>query len=64
MKPSYEIKKSIQKTYGKRGEAVVQQNFDAVDSTLENLVEVKVPASVTSTLTRRNPVPAHAPEFV
>jgi pyruvate-ferredoxin/flavodoxin oxidoreductase len=58
-----EIKKSIQKTYGKRGEAVVQRNFTAVDSTLENLVEVKVPASATSALTRRNPVPAHAPEF-
>jgi pyruvate-ferredoxin/flavodoxin oxidoreductase len=58
-----EIKKSIQKTYGKRGEAVVQRNFTAVDSTLENLVEVKVPSSANGTLTRRNPVPAHAPEF-
>ena len=26
-----EIKKSIKKTYGKRGEAVVQKNFAAVD---------------------------------
>jgi pyruvate-ferredoxin/flavodoxin oxidoreductase len=33
-----EIKKAIEKTYGKRGEAVVKKNFDAVDSTLENLV--------------------------
>ena len=41
-----EIKKSIKKTYGKRGEAVVQKNFDAVDHTLANLHEVKVPASV------------------
>ena len=32
-----EIKKAIEKTYGKRGEAVVQKNFEAVDSTLENL---------------------------
>ena len=29
-----EIKHSIEKTYGKRGEAVVQQNFEAVDQTL------------------------------
>ena len=43
-----EIKKSIKKTYGKRGEAVVQQNFEAVDQTLANLHEVKVPAAVTS----------------
>ena len=29
-----QIKKSIKKTYGKRGEAVVKQNFEAVDHTL------------------------------
>jgi pyruvate-ferredoxin/flavodoxin oxidoreductase len=34
------IKASIQKTYGKRGEAVVQQNWAAVDQTLEHLYEV------------------------
>jgi pyruvate-ferredoxin/flavodoxin oxidoreductase len=59
-----EIKKSIQKTYGKRGEAVVQQNFEAVDQTLANLYEVKVPGKVTSTQTRRLPVPNEAPDFV
>jgi pyruvate-ferredoxin/flavodoxin oxidoreductase len=37
-----EIKKSIKKTYGKRGEAVVQQNFRAVDMTLERLYEVDI----------------------
>ena len=59
-----EIKHSIEKTYGKRGEAVVKKNFDAVDSTLENLYEVKVPAAITSKLTRRLPIPNDAPEFV
>ena len=59
-----EIKKYIKKTYGKRGEAVVQQNFAAVDSSLENLYEVKVPEKATSKLTRRPAVPAEAPEFV
>jgi pyruvate-ferredoxin/flavodoxin oxidoreductase len=34
------IKKSIKKTYGRKGDAVVQKNFDAVDKTLENLLEV------------------------
>ena len=48
-----EIKKYIKKTYGKRGEAVVNQNFAAVDASLANLYEVKVPATATSTLTRR-----------
>jgi pyruvate-ferredoxin/flavodoxin oxidoreductase len=59
-----EIKHSIEKTYGKRGEAVVKQNFEAVDATIANLYEVKVPAKVTSTTTRRLPVPKEAPEFV
>ncbi|HEX5840700.1 MAG TPA: pyruvate:ferredoxin (flavodoxin) oxidoreductase [Anaerolineales bacterium] len=59
-----EIKHAIEKTYGKRGEAVVRQNFDAVDSTLENLFEVKVPAAITSKTARRLPVPAGAPTFV
>lgn len=31
------IKNAIRKTYGRKGEAVVQKNFDAVDKTLENL---------------------------
>jgi pyruvate-ferredoxin/flavodoxin oxidoreductase len=38
-----QIKQSIKKTYGKRGEAVVQRNFRAVDETLTHLHEVKVP---------------------
>ena len=60
----YQIKKSIEKTYAKRGEAVIQKNYDAVDQTLAHLHEVKVPGKVTSTQTRRPPVPAEAPEFV
>jgi len=59
-----EIKHAIEKTYGKRGEAVVKKNFDAVDSTLDNLYEVKVSAEVTSRITRRQSVPGEAPEFV
>ena len=59
-----QIKHAIEKTYGKRGEAVVKKNFDAVDQTLENLHEVKVPAKATSKSTRRPIVPNEAPEFV
>jgi pyruvate-ferredoxin/flavodoxin oxidoreductase len=59
-----QIKKSIKKTYGKRGEAVVQKNFEAVDQTLANLHEVKVPAAVTSQEHIRPAVPAAAPDFV
>jgi pyruvate-ferredoxin/flavodoxin oxidoreductase len=59
-----QIKKSIKKTYGKRGEAVVAKNFAAVDGTLENLQEVKVPAQATSKFSRRPAIPANAPDFV
>jgi len=59
-----QIKKFIEKTYGKRGEAVVEANYKAVDASVAHLHEVKVPDKVTSTFTRRAPVPAEAPEFV
>ncbi|OGO25554.1 MAG: pyruvate:ferredoxin (flavodoxin) oxidoreductase [Chloroflexi bacterium RBG_16_52_11] len=59
-----EIKHAIEKTYGKRGEAVVKRNFEAVDQTLANLYEVKVPAQANSKLTRRKAVSDEAPHFV
>jgi pyruvate-ferredoxin/flavodoxin oxidoreductase len=58
------IKHSIEKTYGKRGESVVRKNFAAVDASLENLHEVKVPNSITSKFEMRPTVPANAPAFV
>ncbi len=59
-----EIKKSIQKSYGKKGEEVVRRNFQAVDDTLSRLAEVKVPAEAASSFDRPPPVPASAPAFV
>jgi pyruvate-ferredoxin/flavodoxin oxidoreductase len=58
------IKKSIKKTYGKKGDQVVQQNYAAVDQTLAHLHEVKVPATVTSTITMPPIVSDKAPQFV
>ncbi len=58
------IKYSIKKTYGKRGEAVVQKNWTAVDMSLENLHEVPVPGEVTSAFDLAQPVPDAAPDFV
>jgi pyruvate-ferredoxin/flavodoxin oxidoreductase len=34
------IKKGIQKSYGRKGEAIVQKNYAAVDATLDNLFEI------------------------
>ncbi len=58
------IKEAIKKTYGRKGEDVVQKNFAAVDAALAHLHEVKVPGKVTSTFDMRPPVPPEAPEFV
>src|ERR1700730_12261449 len=61
-----QIKQSIKKTYGKRGEAVVQKNFQAVDETLDHLHEVQVPVEAaipalvsaeTTASQRHSPVP-------
>jgi len=59
-----QIKKAIKKTYGKRGETVVKKNYEAVDGSLANLHQVKVPDAVTSKISRRKPIPDQAPEFV
>ncbi len=58
------IKHAIEKTYGKRGEAVVRKNFAAVDEALSHLREVPAPAAATAAFDMRPPVPAGAPEFV
>jgi pyruvate-ferredoxin/flavodoxin oxidoreductase len=59
------IKQSIKKTYGKKGgETIVQRNYAAVDATLANLKEVKVPSAVTSKLHMVPAVPDNAPPFV
>ena len=39
------LKKDIQKTFGKKGDHIVAMNINAVDNTLDNLIEVDVPES-------------------
>ncbi|HYN61268.1 MAG TPA: pyruvate:ferredoxin (flavodoxin) oxidoreductase [Rubrivivax sp.] len=59
-----EIKESIRKTYGKRGDTVLNRNFAAVDASLAALREVKVPERPDSVISRRPIVPRAAPDFV
>jgi pyruvate-ferredoxin/flavodoxin oxidoreductase len=59
-----QIKKAIQKTYGKRGEAVVAKNFAAVDHALAHLAKVKLPAKVSSSFDLIPSISGKAPEFV
>jgi pyruvate-ferredoxin/flavodoxin oxidoreductase len=58
------IKNAIRKTYGKRGQAVIDKNFAAVDQTLANLFEVEVPIESLSAIDLQPPVPEQAPAFV
>ena len=58
------IKQSIKKTYGAKGEEVVRKNFQAVEQTLANLHEVKVPKQATSSFDRPPVVAPEAPAFV
>ena len=58
------IKQSIKKSYGAKGEEVVKKNYAAVEQTLANLFEVKIPADASSGIQRPPAVPPEAPEFV
>ncbi|MFL6284824.1 MAG: pyruvate:ferredoxin (flavodoxin) oxidoreductase [Pyrinomonadaceae bacterium] len=58
------IKESIKKTYGKRGEPVVRQNYAAVDAALAHLYEVQVPTRADGARERPPAVSPSAPAFV
>jgi len=58
------IKRAVEKTYGKRGPVVVERNFAAIDRSLQELTEVKVPTSVTCSGSPLITVPDDAPDFV
>jgi pyruvate-ferredoxin/flavodoxin oxidoreductase len=65
-----QIKQSIRKTYGKKGEEVVQMNLKAVDQTLDNLHEVDYTNYQPSAVSAENQakpltrIPESAPAFV
>ncbi|MCX7916453.1 MAG: 2-oxoacid:acceptor oxidoreductase family protein, partial [Verrucomicrobiae bacterium] len=59
-----QIKQSIRKTYGRKGDEIVQMNIKAVDNTLANLHEVKIPSSDDGAGELAAPVPPQAPPFV
>ena len=58
------IKDAIKKSYGKKGEKIVEMNNAAVDAALDKIYEVKVPDKVTSKIKMRQLVPDDAPDFV
>jgi pyruvate-ferredoxin/flavodoxin oxidoreductase len=58
------IKEAIYDTYWKKGEAVVQKNYDAVDETLANLYEVDYTQYTIGEKPMGEQVSADAPDFV
>ncbi|MEK7384666.1 MAG: 2-oxoacid:acceptor oxidoreductase family protein, partial [Elusimicrobiota bacterium] len=58
------IRESIREAYGKKSEAIVNQNLRAVDESLKNLYEVKIPAGTTRCLPMGPPISKNAPNFV
>ena len=57
------IKKAIKKTYGNKGDKVVQMNYNAVDEAIKNIVEVKLGKTATGHELPPT-VPVDAPDFV
>jgi pyruvate-ferredoxin/flavodoxin oxidoreductase len=58
------IKTAIYDTYWKKGEAVLEKNYEAVDKALANLYEVDYRGKVLGNISLDNSVPDSAPDFV
>ncbi|HVU96054.1 MAG TPA: pyruvate:ferredoxin (flavodoxin) oxidoreductase [Puia sp.] len=58
------IKTAIVETYGKKGEEILQKNYEAVDKALENLYEVDYNGYAIGDTPLSNTVPDAAPDFV
>lgn len=58
------IKESVHKTYGRKSRKIVALNIEAIDNTLANLHEVKVPLQVSSETMAEIIMPDSAPDFI
>jgi pyruvate-ferredoxin/flavodoxin oxidoreductase len=58
------IKSAIYESYYKKGEKVVQKNYEAVDKTLENLFELDYAQYAIGKIQIDAPVPDNSPDFV
>jgi pyruvate-ferredoxin/flavodoxin oxidoreductase len=57
------IKKSIKKTYGRKGEEIVKKNWDCVDRTSASLVQVKIPERIENSYKPAPLIPSDCLEF-
>ena len=57
------MKEYAKKAYGKKGDEVVKKNWDAIDSAVSGIVEVKVPAAWAKATTGATPAKVEATEY-
>ncbi|MGD8206990.1 MAG: pyruvate:ferredoxin (flavodoxin) oxidoreductase, partial [Thiohalocapsa sp.] len=58
------IKDAVKKTYGKKGQRLLDRNYAAIDAALDGLHQARIPGQLTSTFERPPVVPDDAPDFV
>ena len=58
------IKEFIRKSYGRRGEPVIRQNFAAVDAALAHLMKIEAPDVANGVSQPAHRIPMEAPDFV
>ena len=58
------MKEAIKKTYGKKGDDILNMNYAAVDKGVEGIVEVKVPAEWANAVDAEAPAAKDEPEYV
>jgi pyruvate-ferredoxin/flavodoxin oxidoreductase len=58
-----ELKRTIKKTYGRKGDAIVNMNYGAVDVGIDGMVKIDVPESWKNAVDSEEP-PKEVPEFV
>ncbi|MGZ5008880.1 MAG: pyruvate:ferredoxin (flavodoxin) oxidoreductase, partial [Methylobacter sp.] len=59
-----DIKHAVEKTYGKKGQRIVELNFKAIDETLASLHAVPLPIAVSSQFDIQSRISDAAPDFI
>ena len=58
------MKKSIFKSYGKKGEKIVNMNYAAVDKGIEGIIEIKIPSTWADVICEKTPTTKYSSEFI
>ena len=58
------MKEAIKKTYGKKGEKIVQMNYQAVDKGIESLRKIKIPEGWKDAVEIQDTIEAKEPDYI